>query len=189
MVKGIEGLVGSAGVSDLERARRLCLRVSRRSLRTRLATILLVVAAAVSTSTACSSSPTDKCGGHAFQSDHGGHNAPLGACGSLVGQPVSDPAGANSASYAPDAPTLTVKAGEALTIGYGSAGVPSPLIYSGVSSSEPHVLAVTATTDSSHLAVFTAKAAGTAQVTIDPLAACGSTTIRCLVVTVTVTSS
>ena len=156
--------------------------------KTRLATILLVAAAAVSTSTACSS-PSDKCGGHAFQSDHGGHSAPLGACGSLVGQPVSDPAGADAASYVPGAPSLTVKAGETLTIGYGSAGAPSPLIYSGVASSEPHVLAVTAATDGSHLAVFRAKAAGTAQVTIDPLAACGSTTIRCLVVTVTVTSS
>lgn len=159
------------------------------ALRTRLAAIPLAIVAIAAITTACSSSSEDKCGGHAFLSDHGGHSAPLGPCGALVGEPVSAPAGADPATYTPAAPTLTVKAGETLTLGYGSAGAPSPLIYSGVASSEPSTLAVTATTSNSHLAVLKALAAGTSQVTIDPLSACGSTTIRCLVVTVTVTAS
>jgi hypothetical protein len=157
--------------------------------RTRSISMTVVVSAMLTAGTACSIPRENKCGGQEFEASYGGHHEPLGACGDRMGQPVSAPSGFTSADYQPVASTLTVKVGQTLKIGYNIDGPPPQGTFTGVASSSPDVLAVTSGVDNDHLGVFRAVAPGTSQITVDPLAACGSTTIRCLIVTVTVSGS
>jgi hypothetical protein len=159
-----------------------------RTVRTRATALALVGAAMLMTTTVtgCSSS---KCGGQAFTESHGGSSGPLGSCGDAVGEPVSAPPGADPDTYNEYPYYLDVKVGETLTIGYGGLhSPPGKETFSGIASGDSSVLAVTSGVDGHHLGVFRAQAVGTSQITIDPLVACGSATIRCLIVTVRVTT-